>query len=74
MKKCTVPSFYVTVNPADVYNPIVKFLAGSEINIDSMLGDEVPTFWLQLILVANNPVVCAKFFRLYYGHFLKDSL
>ena len=39
-----------------------------------MLGDEVPTFWLQLILVTNNPVVCAKFFRLYMDAFLKTLL
>jgi hypothetical protein len=31
-----VPSFYVTVNPADVYNPIVRFLAGNDIDIDDL--------------------------------------
>ncbi|KAG1812789.1 uncharacterized protein BJ212DRAFT_1448020 [Suillus subaureus] len=30
-------NFYITINPTDVYNPIVKFLAGSEIDIDDML-------------------------------------
>ena len=23
-----LPSFYITINPADVFNPLVKFLAG----------------------------------------------
>jgi hypothetical protein len=30
-----LPSFYITINPADVYNPLVKFLAGSEIDLDA---------------------------------------
>ncbi|KAG8213359.1 hypothetical protein J3R82DRAFT_11845, partial [Butyriboletus roseoflavus] len=29
-----LPSFYFTINPTDVYNPIVKILARSDINID----------------------------------------
>ena len=69
-----MPSFYITVNPADIYNPIVKFLAGCEIDIDAMSSDQVPTFWSQSILVANNPAVCAKFFRLYMDAFVKTLL
>jgi len=29
-----LPSFYITINPADVFNPVVKFLVGSEIDVD----------------------------------------
>jgi len=29
-----LPSFYITINPADIYNPLVKFLAGADIDID----------------------------------------
>jgi hypothetical protein len=46
-----LPSFYVTINPADVYNPLVKFLAGSEIDIDNLLPEDVPKFHKQSILV-----------------------
>jgi hypothetical protein len=28
-----LPSFYITSNPADVFNPLVKFLAGANIDI-----------------------------------------
>lgn len=31
-----LPNFYLTINPADVYNPLVKFLAGSEVDIDNL--------------------------------------
>ena len=26
-----LPSFCITINPADIYNPLVKFLAGADI-------------------------------------------
>jgi hypothetical protein len=39
-----MPSFYITINPEDVYNPLVKFLAGDEINIDSMSPQDVPNY------------------------------
>ncbi|KAH7920312.1 hypothetical protein BV22DRAFT_1021443, partial [Leucogyrophana mollusca] len=65
-----LPSFYITINPADVYNPLVKFLSGSEINIDNMLPSEVPDYWTQSILVAKNPAIAAKFFNMYLKVFL----
>ncbi|KAG1839100.1 hypothetical protein DFJ58DRAFT_637331, partial [Suillus subalutaceus] len=65
-----LPNFYITINPADVYNPIVKFLAGSEIDIDDMLPNEVPEYWQQSILVTHNPIVAARFFNLYIKSFL----
>lgn len=65
-----MPSFFVTVNPADVYNPLVAFLAGKDIDIDRMLPDEVPNFWEQSILVARNPIVPSKFFNVYMKAFI----
>lgn len=47
-----LPNFYITINPADVYNPIVKLLAGSDIDIDAMMPEDVPQFWPQSVLIA----------------------
>lgn len=69
-----VPSFFITINPADVYNPLVKFLAGHEIDIDKLLPNEIPKYWDQLVLVAQNPVVAAKFFNVYVKAFIKTIL
>lgn len=69
-----LPSFYITINLADVHNLIVKFLAGSDFDLDTMSADQVPIFWSQSILVTNNPAVCAKFFRLYMDAFVKILL
>ncbi|KAG1839843.1 hypothetical protein C8R48DRAFT_621413, partial [Suillus tomentosus] len=64
-----LPNFYITINPADVYNPVVKFLAGHDINVDELLPNDVPDYWKQSILVARNPIVAAKFFDLYMKSF-----
>lgn len=69
-----MPSFYITINPADVFNPIVKFLAGAEIDIDNLLPDQVPDYWEQSILVARNPLVAARFFNIYMKAFVKTVL
>ena len=69
-----MPSFYITINPADVYNPLVKFLAGSDIDIDNLLPEQVPNFHEQSILIARNPAVGAKFFNIYMKAFIKTLL
>ncbi len=56
-----LPSFYITINLADVYNPIVKFLSGSEFDLDEILPEDYPNYWEQASLVAQNPFVAAKF-------------
>ncbi|KAJ6525416.1 hypothetical protein B0H19DRAFT_962420, partial [Mycena capillaripes] len=65
-----LPSFYITINPADVYNPLVKFLAGDEVNLDSMTKDTVPNYFDQACLVAKNPAVAAQFFNIYMKAFI----
>jgi hypothetical protein len=69
-----LPSFYITINPADVFNPVVKFLAGSEIDVDRLLPEQVPSYLEQSILVAKNPFVASKFFNLYMKSFIKNVL
>ena len=58
-----LPNFYITINPADVFNPLVKFLAGTEIDVDALLPEDVPSYIEQSILVVKNPVVASKFFN-----------
>ena len=69
-----VPSFYITINPADTHNPIVKFLAEGDIDVDNMLEEQVPNFWDQSLLVSSNPAIGAKFFNLYLKAFLLTVL
>lgn len=68
------PHFYITINPADLYNPIVKLLSGAAIDVDRLLPEQVPDPWQQSILVARNPVAAAKFFHTYIRSFIKTLL
>ncbi|KAJ3809821.1 hypothetical protein F5876DRAFT_23671, partial [Lentinula aff. lateritia] len=65
-----LPSFFITINPADVYNLVVRLMAGAEIDVDNMLETDVPRYWDQATLIAKNPVVAAKFFNVYLRSFL----
>jgi len=69
-----LPSFFITINPADVYNPVVKFLAGSDIDIDNLLPDQVPEYREQANLIAKNPAIAAKFFNIYMKAFISAIL
>jgi hypothetical protein len=69
-----MPSFYITINPADVYNPLVKFLAGDEIDLDNMSPQDVPDYIRQSITIAKNPAVAAQFFNIYMKAFIKTIL
>ena len=74
MVQLGLPSFYLTINPADVYNPLVKFLAGADINLDDLLPDDVPDIGRQSILIVRNPVVAAKFFNIVIKAFITTVL
>lgn len=69
-----LPSFYITINPADVYNPLVKFLAGAEIDIDKLLPEQISNYWEQSLLIAKNPAVAAKFFDTHMRAFISTIL
>ena len=74
MMKVGLPSFFITVNPADTRNPIVKFLAGNDIDVDALLPEQVPNPWEQSILIAKNPVLAARFFDVYLKAFISTVL
>ena len=65
-----LPSFYLTINPSDVHNPLVRFLVGSDINVDTVLPSEYDSF-AQSMLVSKNPFATAKFFNLYMCSFIR---
>jgi hypothetical protein len=67
-------SFYITINPADVYNPLVKFLAGSEIDLDALLPKDLPNYIDQAVGIVKNPFIAAQFFNIYMKAFIKTIL
>lgn len=69
-----LPSFYLTINPADVYNPLIKFLAGDDIDIDNLLPEQIPDYLEQSIPIPKNPCLASRFFNIYMKAFLKIVL
>lgn len=39
--KQELPSFYIIVNPVDIYSPILKFMGGCDFNSDQMLSNNM---------------------------------
>ena len=68
-----LPSFYLTINPSDVHNPLVRFLAGCDISLDTVLPSEYDNF-TQSMLVMRDPYATAKFFNLYMQAFIRALL
>ena len=69
-----MPSFFITINPADIYSPILKFLALQNIDIDNLKPEEIPNYWSQVLLIAHNPAIAAKFFNIFMKSFIKTLL
>ena len=69
-----LPSFFLTFNPTDSYNPIIKILNGEDIDIDRMTKEQVPTYWEQACKVAKNPFLAAKFFDTYMNTIVENLL
>jgi hypothetical protein len=67
-------SFYIIINPADIYNPLIEFLAGAKIDVDNLLPEQVSNFHDQSILVAHNSAVTAKFLNIYMKIFIRCLL
>jgi hypothetical protein len=51
---CQKKSFYIIVNPVDVFNPLVKFLACSEIDIDNLIPEDMPDYCTILINLTHT--------------------
>ncbi|KAJ3559970.1 hypothetical protein NM688_g18 [Phlebia brevispora] len=74
MLQLGLPSFYITINPADTHNPVVQFLAGKDIDLDSMSREDIPNTFDQGVAIAKNPFLAARFFNLYMNAFFKVLL
>ncbi|KAJ7091756.1 hypothetical protein C8R44DRAFT_583776, partial [Mycena epipterygia] len=69
-------SIFFTLNPADTFNPLSAFTAGSDIDIDTIFGktDSRFTAFERARLLAANPVAGAEFFKLMVDQFINVFL
>ncbi|KAJ7204260.1 hypothetical protein C8J57DRAFT_1100862, partial [Mycena rebaudengoi] len=64
------PTLFVTLNPSDVDNPIVRLLTGEDIILEDLARGEDMDGWTRKILAAQNPAACASFFDLIINKFI----
>jgi hypothetical protein len=65
MRTRGLPHLFITINPADLSNPIAQLLAGRNINVDKIFDELSPNseYYERGKLIAGNPVAGAKFFE-----------
>ena len=56
-----LPSFFITINPADYLHPVVLHFAGVEVNLDKPFEGIWPTKTERSKFIASDPVAAAKF-------------
>ncbi|XP_006463055.1 hypothetical protein AGABI2DRAFT_55968, partial [Agaricus bisporus var. bisporus H97] len=69
-----LPTFYLKVYPADVYNPIVNILAGKNVSLNDMFSNQSSTYWSQATLIAQNPLLGAQFFNIVMKNYISCIL
>ncbi|KAJ7603552.1 hypothetical protein DFH06DRAFT_1022156, partial [Mycena polygramma] len=68
------PTLFITLNPSDVDNPIVRLLVGEDIRLEDIARGEDMDGWSRKVLAARNPAACAKFFDLVVRKFISVIL
>ncbi|PPQ76981.1 hypothetical protein CVT26_007829 [Gymnopilus dilepis] len=70
------PTLFITLNPADVDNPIVKLFGGEDIDVDDLFNGNLQEMdaWRRKVYAARNPAASAKFFDLMVQTFIKVIL
>jgi hypothetical protein len=66
------PAFFITLNPSDVNNPLVRLLCGAEIDLeDSSRGEDMTRYFRQK-LAADHPKETATFFHRIMQAFIRN--
>ena len=74
MIKFGTPPLWMTLSPEAVLSPIFLRLAGHEIDLSKITISDIPLCVERAKIVANDPVVTAKFFNLVIGLFISSIL
>ena len=68
------PTLFVTLNPSDRDNPLVRLYAGHDIDVEDAMRGEDLSRWQRSVLSAKNPSACARFFDKMINNFIKVIL
>jgi hypothetical protein len=68
------PSLWVTINPADVNDPIAQVIAGVEIDLENFCKEDGPNLAQRAHVVTSDPFVAAKFFHVIIKAVLEELM
>lgn len=68
------PTLFITLNPADTHNPLVRLLSGEDIVLEDVTRGEDLDDWGRKLVVAKNPRACAIFFHIMMKKFISVIL
>ncbi|EIW53408.1 uncharacterized protein TRAVEDRAFT_23779 [Trametes versicolor FP-101664 SS1] len=68
------PTLFVTLNPSDRDHPLVRLYAGDEVVVDDVMRGEEYSYWQRMVIAAENPSACARFFDQMMNQFIKVVL
>ena len=68
------PAFFITLNPSDIHHPLVRLLAGDQIQLESLQHGQELKDWQHMEMVANKPGACARFFHTMISSFISIVL
>lgn len=74
VSKYGTPAFFITLNPSDINHPLVRLLAGDDIQLEHLEVGQELSEWDRRLVVAQNPAACAKFFHEMISNFVKIVL
>ncbi len=74
MIKLGMPVFFITVSPGDTNSPVMCYLAGSDIDLDSMIDKMLPDKAERAKICSEDPVASAKYYNLVVENVLTKLL
>ncbi|KAI0713927.1 hypothetical protein C8Q76DRAFT_620043, partial [Earliella scabrosa] len=64
------PAFFITLNPSDVHNPLVRLFVAEDVPYRTMEYGHELTEWQRKLTVADHPGACARFFHTMISSFI----
>ncbi|KAJ3504785.1 hypothetical protein NLJ89_g7757 [Agrocybe chaxingu] len=68
------PTLFITLNPSDVDNLLVRLFSGEDIDLEDLTRGEDLSSWKRRMHAAWNPVACALFFDFIVSKFISIVL
>lgn len=70
----SLPSIFLTLNPADIHSPVALYFAGVKIDLDNIQTEQLMNTYQRAEIIASHPVATAKFFHILITSILETMI